>query len=98
MPEVPQLKQFPYPSGKPCPQCNPGHGRILQVISEINPQGNQVQRQLRCPEDQCGYQDTDIFDERSKMVSYDKSMDYYVARNLPIPPPAERNDPTRRRS
>lgn len=80
MPEVPQLKKFPYTTEKPCRVCHPSDREEppnMECVSELSYAGAQVQRVLRCPN--CGEQDADIFDARLGRVTFDKRLDMMAA-------------------
>jgi hypothetical protein len=83
MPEIPQLKSFPYPTTKRCAICHPADSAeppFVNCESEVRHAGTQVVRNLCCPN--CGNRDTDIFDTRTGRVMFDHDLDIRAARGL----------------
>lgn len=81
MPEVPQLKKFPYETTKRCPVCHPAkldEPPFLSCVLETPYAGTQVTRTLECSN--CGYRDQDVFDTRFSVVVLDHELDIRAAR------------------
>lgn len=81
MPEIPQLKAFPYTTTKRCATCHPADTAeppFYECVSESAYAGTQVVRNLHCPN--CGARETDVFDLRSGRVMFDHDIDIRAAR------------------
>lgn len=85
MPEVPQLKRFPYQTAKRCATCHPASlpdPPCYDCVSEMAYAGSQVTRSLLCPN--CGARETDVFDTRTGRVMLDHDIDIRAARGSSV--------------
>jgi len=81
MPEIPQIKKFPYKTDISCKICHPAdqdEPPKVECHSELVHAGTVVQRTLICPN--CSAQDTDLMDTRSGRVVFNREMDLAAAR------------------
>jgi len=82
MPDVPQVKKFPYDTGIQCKICHPGgEGEDppnLRCLMERVRGGNVVHRSLECPN--CGARNDDLYDLVTKTVVFNRTMDEEAAR------------------
>jgi hypothetical protein len=81
MPEIPQLKKFPYVTEKRCAVCHPAslaEPPYYECRFETAYAGTQVIRNLHCPN--CDACETDVFDVRLGRVTLDHAMDIAAAR------------------
>lgn len=83
MPEIPQLKTFPYTTTTRCNVCHPASSEqppFVECEVESFYAGSQVVRSLHCPN--CGTRSQDVFDTRTGRVVLDHAMDIRAARGL----------------
>jgi len=76
MPEMPQLKTFPYDTSTRCSVCHPAkldEPPFMQVRAERTHAGTTVQRDLVCPN--CGASDVDLFDQRTQSVVFNRKLE-----------------------
>lgn len=85
VPEMPQIKSFPYKTRKRCPVCHPAESAdppFYECVSEALYAGTQVVRSLCCPN--CGNRESDVYDTRLGRVVLDHDMDIRAARGLSV--------------
>lgn len=83
MPDMPQLKQYPYTTTRRCTVCHPAdleEPPFMRCFAEVKRGGTTVERQLECPN--CGERDQDIYDTRTGRVTFDKALDIQAAKGL----------------
>jgi hypothetical protein len=81
VPEMLQLKKFPYQTEKRCETCHPASMSdppFYECVAERAFVGTQYVRDLECPN--CGSRSTDVFSPLTNQVVFDHAMDTRAAK------------------